>query len=471
MGADKLFSLRDLLEARYRQKTPGSLRLFELSKKVLVSGGSHTIRLFRPYPFFMGAAAGPFIRDVDENTYIDYWQGHYANILGHNPGILKEGLARFDPEHGSWHTGFETESQIRLAELLLGRLGHRDWKIRFTTSGTLATMYAAMVAQASTGRRLVLKIAGGWHGSSPYLLKGVRYETGQGFDRPESAGIPEEFLKDILLTRFDDGDDLERIVNKNGEKIACFIIEPFLGVGGFLPASREYLALARRLTESFGIVLVFDEIISGFRFCPSGLQTLYGITPDLATFGKLIGGGHAVAAVAGKTKILEKGTAGNSHRLKAQFEGGTFSAHPLYMRAGYVMLKYLIEHADEIYPKLERAGDYLRKGIERVFRDEGIEVKCTGSGNDVVPASSLFAVNFPKVKTAYANPEHIWNPEISDVGLREDLLKLALLTQGVHVVHGGGAISQAHDEDVLERTIAAYGETARLFKKHIGRAD
>ena len=464
---DRTEKLLHLLEAKYRKKTRKSFAFYRQAQKVMVKGGSHTLRLWRPYPFIMSEAHGPYVYDVDGNSYIDYWQGHYANILGHNPKVLKKELDRFDPECGSLHTGFEGESQIRLAELLMKQIGHKDYKVRFTTSGTLATMYAVMLAQAYTGRELILKIGGGWHGASPYLLKGVKFDKEKGFTQAESAGVPDEILRNILITRFNDPEDLIKIISKKGERIACFILEPFLGVGGFLAASKEYLALARSLTAKLGIVLIFDEIISGFRFCPSGVHKLYGIEPDLATFGKLIGGGHAVSAVAGRTEILD----GTKHKtpLKARvlFEGGTFSAHPQYMRAGYSMLKYLVEHSSVLYPKLGRSGDILRTKIEDVFKREGIDAVCTGRANEVVRGSSLYMVNFPLKKVATPSAENIWNPALSDIPLREELLKLALLTEGVHVVHGGGAISAAHKDSHLEETVAAYAAAARLFKKHL----
>lgn len=454
-----------VLEAKYRKKTKKSRGLYARAQKVMVRGGSHSLRLWAPYPFFMAKAKGPYVYDIDGNDYIDYWQGHYANILGHNPVVLKSELERFDPESGSLHTGFEGESQVRLAELLLKQIGCRDTKVRFTTSGTLATMYAVMLAQAHTGREGILKIGGGWHGASPYLLKAVKYHPKMGFVRGESAGVPKEILRNTHATRFDDPDDLEKIVRSKGNSLACFILEPFLGVGGFLAASKEYLQRARQLTEEYGIVLIFDEIISGFRFCPSGVQKLYGIEPDLSTFGKLIGGGHAVSAVAGRAEILEGSRAKVKQRVL--FEGGTFSSHPQYMRAGYVMLKYLVEHADTVYTRLARAGDILRKRVEDVFIAEGIEAKCTGFGNAVLRGSSLYMVNFPLKKMEYANAEDIWNPVLSDVRLREEILKLALITEDVHVVHGGGAISTAHEDRHLDRTVAAYGEAARLFKKYL----
>jgi len=463
----KIDKLLEILEARYRQRTKKSLKLYQEAQKVMVKGGSHSLRLWPPYPFFMAKAKGPYVYDVDGNAFIDYWQGHYANILGHNPEALQKEFGRFDPEGGSLHTGFEGESQVRLAELLLKQLGYRDYKVRFTTSGTLATMYAVMLAQAYTGREGILKIGGGWHGASPYLLKGVKYYKKGGFTQPESAGVPKEILTNIHITRFDDSADLEKIIKKRGDKIACFILEPFLGVGGFLAASKQYLGLARQLTERQGIVLIFDEIISGFRFCPSGVQKLYGIEPDLSTFGKLIGGGHAVSAVAGKFKILNVGLSNAPKKLRVFFEGGTFSSHPQYMRAGYVFLKYLVEHAELIYPRLARAGEYLRKRIGEVFFQEGIEARPTGGGNEIVRGSSLYMVNFPRRKVAYTRAEDVWNPTLSDIRLKEEILKLALLTAGVHIVHGGGAISLAHEDHHLEQTIAAYAEAARLFKKYL----
>jgi len=464
---DKIEKLIEILESRYRKKTRKSLGLYRQAQKVMVRGGSHSIRLFSPYPFVVTKAAGPRVCDVDGNSYIDFWQGHYANILGHNPGILKEEFERLGGGADSLHTGFEGENQIRLAEVLLKQLGYKDYKVRFTTSGTLATMYAVMVAQGYTRREGILKIGGGWHGSSPYLLKGVKYDRESGFDHAESAGVSETFLKNVFTTRFNDCDELQRILTKKGDKIGCFIFEPVLGLGGFIPASREYFELARKLTEERGIVLICDEIVSGFRFCPSGAQKLYGIEPDISTFGKLIGGGHAVSAVAGKAEILDASLTNAPGRRRVNFEGGTYSSHPQYTRAGYVMLKYLVDHASGIYSRLARAGEMLRRRIEDVFAAEGIETKCTGYGNEVIRGSSLFMVNFPLDHPDYRSAEDVWNPELSNVRLKEDVLKIALVGEGVHVAHGGGAISASHEDQDLDQTLEAYKAVAKLFKKYL----
>ncbi|HMA53155.1 MAG TPA: aminotransferase class III-fold pyridoxal phosphate-dependent enzyme [Acidobacteriota bacterium] len=459
--------LRGHLVREYEKKTVRSRSIFRRAEKVMISGGSHTIRLWRPYPFFAAAAEGPSVRDVDGNMYIDYWQGHYANVLGHNPRQIRSRIAAC-LERGALHTGFEAGHQIELAEALVAGLGGRNAKVRFTTSGTLATMYAVMMAQGLTGRDHVLKVGGGWHGASPYLLKGVKYRAGEGFEGRESAGLLDEIVRRTLITRFNDCADLERVIAEHGDCIACFIVEPFLGVGGFLAASREYLESARRLTAKHGILLVFDEIISGFRFRPGGVQTLYGVRPDLTTLGKIIGGGHAVAAVVGPREIMEECEHGRSGGERVYFEGGTFSAHAEYVKAGLVMLGYLAGHAATVYPKIARSGERLRREIEGVFADAGLRARCTGDGNDVIRGSSMFMVHFPRsADIAYDRPEDIHDPGRSDLPLRENLLKLALLVNGVNVVHGGGAVSAAHGPREIDATIAAYADAARLFKKYL----
>ena len=454
------------LDRRYRARTRKSLEVNRRAQKVMVGGGSHNLRLFRPYPFFVTRAKGPNVVDIDRNTYIDYWQGHYANILGHNPAIIQDEMVRHHRED-SLHTGFEGRDQIDLAEMLLELSGWKDCRVRFTTSGTLATMYTVMLSTAATGRDMVLKVGGGWHGASPMLLKGVKYHVPGGFNQTDSAGIPPALLKKTLVTRFNDEEDLARVMKRYGDRIACFILEPFIGVGGFFAASPSYLKLARALTRRHGVVLIFDEIISGFRFCPGGVQKLYGIEPDLSTFGKVIGGGHAVAAVLGRRAILEQCRSDQAAEDRVFFEGGTFSAHSEYMRAGLVMVKHLARNAGRIYPRLTESGTRLRSRIARVFGDRGIEALCTGQGNGIVPDGSLFMVHFPRKDLRRLSPEDLWDPALSYVRLKEEVLKLALLVEGVHVVHGGGAASAAHGPADIERTIAAYDETAKLFRKYL----
>ncbi|MDH4197029.1 MAG: aminotransferase class III-fold pyridoxal phosphate-dependent enzyme [Candidatus Aminicenantes bacterium] len=466
MNERKIQRLRIYLEEQYRRKTPRSRALFRRAEKVMVGGGSHTLRLYHPYPFFVTRARGAELRDADGLRYVDYWQGHYANILGHNPELIREGM-RPALRGGALHSGFEAAAQIELAEVLIGSLGQPRWKVRFTTSGTLAAMYAVMLAKAVTGREYVLKVGGGWHGASPDLLKGVKYHGAAGFGAAESAGLAADIFRKTLITPFNDCARLARVFKIHGHRIAGFILEPYLGVGGFVPADREYLALARKLTQRHGAILVFDEVISGFRLCPGPVFSFYGIAPDLAVFGKIIGGGHAVAAVAGRPEIMA-GCGAGSRFPRVLFEGGTFSGHAEYMTAGAVMLRHLIGHEKVIYPRLAAVGRRLRQAIEDVFEGEGIEARTTGSGNDVVRGGSLFMVHFPvRPGHVFRRPEDSLDERASHLALREETLKLALAVEGVHVVHGGGAVSVAHEERHLEKTVAAYGAAARLFRKYL----
>jgi glutamate-1-semialdehyde 2,1-aminomutase len=240
-----------------------------------------------------------------------------------------------------------------------------------------------------------------------------------------------------------------------------------LGAGGFIPASPEYLRLARRLTAERGIVLIFDEIVSGFRFAPAPVQTLYGVKPDLTILGKVIGGGHAVAAVAGRADIL--GDCDNlvPEARRVLFEGGTFSSHPLYMRSGAAMLEYLRSNASTIYPRLAAAGERLRRGIAAAFRAEGLDALMTGGGNQAIPGSSLFMAHFPKTALAPTKAEDLADPSKVDLSLREEMLKLFLCLRDVHIVHGGGAASFAHSDAQIEKTLAAYAEAAAVFKKNL----
>ncbi|MGQ9681813.1 MAG: aspartate aminotransferase family protein [Anaerolineae bacterium] len=444
------------LRAQYEQRFPRSAAAQRRATRSLIDGGSHTIRLFEPYPFRATWARGARAGDLDGHEIIDYWQGHYANILGHNPPLVTEALARAFAEGQGLQTGLPDEAQVELAELLLRQTG--DERVRFTTAGSLATMYAIMLARAHNGRSLVLKAAGGWHGSQPLALRGTRFGA-DGFGGMDSQGLPLGVESETLVTRFNDVEDLRARFREQGDRLACVILEPCLGTSGFMPASPEYLREARALTERHGALLILDEIISGFRFCAGGLQKLYGVRADLSTYGKIIGGGMPVSAVTGRADVLE--LAGKVTGRRVLFDGGTFSAHPAAMLAGRVMLQHLVERESTIYPQLAAKGERLRRGIEAAFSRAGILVRCTGGGNAVVHGSSLIQVHFPLCDdTRLDSPDLVWDPQLCDAALREQALKLGLLLRDVNVSHGLGAVSMAHDEAVLVQTLDAFAWVA-----------
>ena len=441
----------------YEEKYPSSKGAYSRARDVLIDGISHGARLFKPYPFHVTGASGAYVTDLDGSQIVDFWQGHYANILGHNPRLIREALVA-ELEHGyGLQTGLPEERQAEYAQLLANALGAE--KVRLTTAGTLATMYAIMLARAFTGRKLVLKIAGGWHGSNPLALKGV-HRTETGFDQVDSAGVPATTEQEIAVTRFNDVDGLRNIFSSQGDEIACFILELCPGGAGFIPATGEFVRAARELTRKHGALLILDEIITGFRFCASGVQRLYGVEPDLTTVGKIVGGGMPLSAVAGRGDIMA--LAGEETAQRVWFNGGTFSAHPLAVLAGKRMLEHLVENESEIYPALAERSDRLRAGIEKTFADRGVLARTTGWGNDAIAGGSMTTIYFPLRDDHYpASAEELVDPSLCDHAMRERVLKLGLLLNNVNVMHGLGALSISHTDEDMARTLEACDAFAR----------
>jgi glutamate-1-semialdehyde 2,1-aminomutase len=463
MTIDKKRLLEDLIEG-YRRKHGKSEKLYGKAGRIQIRGGSHNLRLYSPFPFYDASADGSTVTDIDGNRYIDFWQGHFGNILGHNPRVVIDAMRGYLRDGQGLMTGFPGRIQEEFAELILGRI-YGD-KIRFTTSGTLSTMYAVMLARAFTKRELVMKVGGGWHGSQPFTLKGI-FTYRDGFDRMESAGLPPELGSKILVTRFNDTADLEGKFKDNGGRIACFIVEPFIGSGGFIFSEKEYLRKARELTERHGAVLIFDEVISGFRFHAGGVQRLYGIEPDLSVFGKAIGGGMPVSAVAGRDEIMALCDPETEFERRVKFEGGTYSAHPASMMAGKTFIEYLIEHEKEIYPRIGRLGGKVRSEIEHIFSRHGFNVRCSGGDDSVTTDSSIVGVHFVNEGIDRITcPDQTWNPDACDIELRESILKLAMLDEGFNIFHGYGAISAAHSEGEVQSSLDAVERVAVEWEKY-----
>jgi len=433
---------------------------------VLVDGGSHSVRLRQPFPPRILSAQGAWVTDEDGHQILDFWQGHLVNILGHNPPTLTSVLAQAYELGFGLQTGFTDRLQIETAELLCQQTGSEQ--VRFTTSGTLATMYAILLARAYTGRTLVMKVGAGWHGAQPWALKGVGFniEGGDGFQRVESEGVPASVTDKVIVTDYNHPDKLQDHFREYGDQLACFIVEPFLGAGGCVPATREYLQAARELAHHYGVVLIFDEVISAFRFRAGSAAELYGVRPDLATYGKIIGGGMPVAAVAGRARIME--LVGRQGGSKVKFSGGTYSAHPASLLAAKTLLAYLVSHEKEIYPRLADLGAGARRAIEIAFADEGIYACCTGHSSEVLPGSSIFMVHFPyRVDACLEGPQDWHNPSVCDVALRRLVVDLALLLEDLFLVHGHGAVSTAHTQSDLELLAAGCRRAAQRITPYL----
>jgi glutamate-1-semialdehyde 2,1-aminomutase len=443
----------------YAQYAPRSAALNEKAQEYLIDGGSHAIRLVSPFPPRIVSAQGAWIKDEDDHAILDFWQGHLGNILGHNPKLLTASLARALEEGFGLQTGFADRLQVEVAEIVCRQTGAE--RVRFTTSGSLGTMYAIMLSRAFTGRDLVMKVGGGWHGAQPWGLKGIDYHNG--FQQVESAGLPPAVTDQVVVTRFNDPEMLSDHFDQYGDRVACFITEPFVGAGGLIPATRDYLQTARQLTHQYGAVLILDEVISGFRFHAGDTGSLYGVQPDLATFGKIIGGGMPVAAVAGRADIMNLVSRAEG---RVKFSGGTYSAHPASLLEAKTLLTHLIHQEDQIYPHLARLGGKMRQTLETAFTEEGLYARCTGDGGDALPGSSMATVHFPyRPDIVLDRPDVVFNPSLCDVSLSHQVLERALLLEDVHMIRGHGAVSVAHTEDDLEFLGQACRRVARRIIK------
>jgi len=432
----------------YRQKTPLSENLFKRSKEVMPGGISHNVHYFPPYPFFIKKGKRSKIWDVDGNEYVDLWMGHYTHILGHYPDVIVEAIERQSKEGIHW--GIVFEKQVEWAELIRDLVPCAEM-VRFCCSGTEATMYAVRLARAFTGKKTILKIAGGWHGANSDLSLGIKMP----YEKEESLGLLPELHRYAKVIFFNDLSKSLKIIEQNRKDLAGIILEPVVGEGGFIPATIEYLKMLRSETERLGALLIFDEVISGFRVALRGAQERFGIIPDLTTLGKIMGGGFPVGALVGKREILEKTSPeikGNKWE-KILIGGGTFSSHPFTVAAGLAMLQYLKDHDEEVYPILEAKGEKVRKGVHEALHREGLDAMVTGIG-------SLFQTHFPFQKGVTLNSPHSIH-RYTDVEKREVEFRIRMLTKGVYMMHGGGSLSLAHSDEDIEKVIGAAGEAAR----------
>ena len=436
----------------YRQKTPLSENLFERAKEVMPGGISHNIHYFPPYPFFIKKTKGSKIWDVDKNEYVDLWMGNYTHILGHRPRVVVQAIEEQLKEGIHWGTVYK--KQVEWAELVRELVPSAEM-VRFCCSGTEATMYAVRLARAFTGKKTILKIAGGWHGANPDLSLGIKMP----YEKEESLGLLPELQEYTKVIPFNDLSGSLDIIHQNKENLAGIILEPIVGEGGFTPATNEYLQMLRSETEKLGALLIFDEVISCFRVALGGAQERFNVTPDLSTLGKIVGGGLPVGALVGKKEILEK-TSPEKKRAKWErilIGGGTFSAHPLTAAAGLAMLRHLKDRRKEVYPLLESKGEKVRKGVQKVLDQEGLNAVVTGIG-------SLFQTHFPFEKGVTLDSPHSIH-RLTDIDKREIEFRVRMLTKGVHVMHGGGCLSLAHSDEDIEKITKAARKVGREMAK------
>jgi len=421
------------------RKTEQSKRLQERAESMIPGGVNSPVRAFKSVggdPPFIVRGKGSHVWDADENEYIDYIGSWGPLILGHaEPNVLD---AIVGAACNGTSFGASTPSEADLAELVLGAIPSMQ-KVRFVSSGTEATMSAIRLARAYTKRKYIVKFEGCYHGHADCLL----VKAGSGVATlgiPGSAGVPEEFTMFTIALPFNNLSAVEHAFHKYKHQIACVIVEPVVGNMGCVPAADDYLVGLRLITQREHSVLIFDEVMTGFRVAFGGAQELYNIKPDLTTLGKIIGGGLPVGAYGGAKEIMDL-----IAPLGPMYQAGTLSGNPLAMAAGIAMLKQLRERKGEIYPKIEKLSGALMDGVMAAARDAGV----TLSGNRV---GSMFTWFFQK------GPVTDWDSASrSDTEAFGKFFR-AMLDSGVYLPpsqYEAMFLGATHTEEDVQRTVAA----------------
>lgn len=420
----------------YKKKTKRSAKLFAQSLRLHVNGVSHNIRFYEPYPFVVKKSSGKNLIDVDENKYTDYWMGHWSLILGHGPKKVRESLQKQISK--SWMYGTVNEQTIKLSDVISKAVPVAE-KIRYVTSGTEATMYAVRLARSVTGRKIIAKIDGGWHGYTSDLLKSVNWP----FSESESSGVINE--EKIISIPYNDLEGSIKILKKVSKDLAGIIVEPVLGGGGCIPANPDYLKGIEEFARKNNSLFILDEIVTGFRFRFGCIYPTMKLDPDIVTLGKIVGGGMAIGVMCGKKEIMEYAdTTGKKKSERSYVGGGTFSANPASMVAGYATLTELKNSKNSIYSKINGLGDMARKELGKVF---GEKVIITGKG-------SLFMTHFTKNNIECIN--NSTDAAKCDSKILQNYHFKMIAQDKIFFLPGKlGAISFAHSKEDIKKLVSA----------------
>lgn len=345
-----------------------SEELFKKAQNLMPGGVNSPVRAFNAvnrHPFFVDRAESAYLYDVDGNQYIDYVCSWGPGILGHAHPKVIEAVQKVCAKGLTF--GAPTEKEVILAELIQKCVPSVEM-MRLVSSGTEAVMSAVRVARGFTGREKIIKFVGCYHGHSDGLLM----KAGSGLltgSIPNSSGIPKDYAKYTLLANYNDEDSVKQLMEQYGEDIACIVVEPVAANMGVVPPKEGFLKFLREITKKYGSLLIFDEVITGFRLALGGAQEYYGVVPDLSTFGKIVGGGMPLAAYGGRKDIMScVAPVGNV------YQAGTLSGNPVAVTAGIETLKILIDNK-EIYSELDKKSSK----IEEAYKNIGLQTKRIGS--------------------------------------------------------------------------------------------
>lgn len=447
-----------MIEAKYIEQRPKSKALFEKARNIFPSGITHDIRYLLPFPIYVSKAEGSKKWDVDGNEYVDFAMGHGALLLGHGREEVLNAVR--DVISKGTHYGGSSELEIKWGEIVKNLIPSAE-RVRFTSSGTEATLLSLRLARAYTGKSKIIKFQGHFHGWHDYLAIGERppWEL-------KPAGIPDEVLNTVIVLPY----DLSLLENvlATDKDIAGVIIEPTGGSWAKVPIPDGFLEKLRELTKRRNVILIFDEVVTGFRWSPGGAQGLYKIIPDVTTLAKILAGGFPGGAVVGKMEILEpiefSGDEERDQRRKVK-HNGTFNANPVSASAGIACLG-IAQTGKPQKEAASRAAE-IRKamnGAIKAFRVAGC----------VYGDSSVFHIVLGEVPENFSrgdmrNP--MLPPEILKTGAEKNLARLfqlSMLLEGVDIFHLGGLVSSAHTDEDIEKTIKAFEITIDRLKKEGG---
>ena len=425
---------------RYLATTAESRALWDEAREYLPGGDSRNSIFWNPYPVFIESGSGCHVVDVDGVDRLDFINTMTSLILGHSPQPVVDAVTS-QLEKGVVYNA-PNRHQVTLAKLLCERVPSFDL-VRFTNSGTEATLNTIRAARAFTGRNRIAKAEGGYHGTHDVVTVSVRVNLDQAGDSRQplavaaSEGVPQETVEQVTVIPFNETEAALEILEQQKDTLAAVIVEPMLGSVGMVPATPEFLAMLRKFTSEHGIVLIFDEVIS-FRVAPGGAQQFYDVTPDLTSLGKIIGGGFAVGAFGGRAEIMELYDPTQGPRVS---HAGTFNANPVTMAAGSATLEEL---TPEVYRRLAELTDRLKLGIQDVCAGLEVPVQTTGLG-------SLFGIHFTDQPIVnYRSVSH------NDSRLRDQVF-LGLLNEGILMASNlVGALSTALEESDVDTFLDSF---------------
>ena len=421
-----------------------SEELFEQAVKVLPGGVNSPVRAYRAVgmaPRFITKADGPFIWDEDGKRYIDYVCSWGPMILGHNHPVIREAVEKAVKDGLSF--GAPTRREVEIAQLMVELVPNIEM-VRMVNSGTEAVMSAVRLARGATGRDKIIKFEGCYHGHSDCLLVNAGSSALAG-GHPSSAGVPEDIVKHTLTAQFNDLASVEELLNAWPGQVACIIVEPVAANMGVVGPAPGFLEGLRALCDKSGALLIFDEVITGFRLALGGAQAYYGVRADLVTFGKIIGGGMPVGAYCGSRALMEQVAP-----CGPVYQAGTLSGNPVAMAAGLAQLTYLKEHP-EVYTDIAAKGEYLASGLRAAAEKAGVPVAVNQVGSLLAPFFTPTAV------TRFVDAKG------SDVERYARYFR-GMLEGGVSLAPAqfeAMFISQAHTRAELDATLAAAEEALR----------